>query len=239
MNIVVDYGNSSAKVGIFENETLLNKHQFFLADELYAFLKKNEAENILVSSVNISVEEIVTKALAKRMKFTLTNTLPLPITNLYATPETLGVDRIAAACGAAAIMPDRNCLVIDAGTCINYEFIDAEKKYWGGAISPGLQMRFDAMHKFTARLPLYEPMPFAPLTGNSTEACMQSGVINGALAEMEGIINRYDEKYTNLGVIICGGDAPFFENKIKPSIFAAPDLILMGLNWILRYNATR
>ena len=143
---------------------------------------------------------------------------------------------MAAACGALEIFQDQNCLVIDAGTCINYEFLDKQANYHGGAISPGIQMRFEAMHKFTARLPLLKEISKTDLVGNSTESCMKSGVINGVLAEVNGIIDQYNQKFPRLRVILCGGDAHFFENNLKPPIFVAPDLVLHGLNRILLHN---
>ena len=158
---------------------------------------------------------------------------------MYTTPATLGVDRIAAICGAIEIFPQQNCLVVDAGTCINYEFLDAALNYHGGAISPGIQMRFDALHKFTARLPLIKEFNKTELVGNSTESCMTSGVVNGVVAEVNGIIEKYAQKFPDLGVILCGGDAYFFENNLKQPIFAAPDLVLHGLNRILQHNVGR
>src|SRR5690606_13620294 len=112
----------------------------------------------------------------------------------------------------------------DAGTCITYDFTDSDRQYYGGGISPGLKMRFQAVHTFTARLPLVIPAENPELVGNSTETSIQSGIVNGILAEIDGIISRYRQKYPDLQVILCGGDAPFFENKLKASIFASPDL---------------
>jgi type III pantothenate kinase len=165
--------------------------------------------------------------------------VPLPVVNLYATPLTLGVDRLAGVCGAQQIFPLQHCLVIDAGTCITYDFLDKEGKYYGGGISPGLKMRFQAVHTFTAKLPLVTPKGHVPLIGNSTESCIQSGVVNGVLAELDGIIDQYGKKFEGLRVILCGGDAMFFENQLKASIFASPELVLIGLNSILNYNVNR
>lgn len=224
------------KVGIFEGHVL--KEKLIVKDQaaLDAFLQGKNIDHILVSSVGIPAEEILSALNTVGQKIKLTAALPLPFKNLYATPATLGVDRIAAVAGALEIFPDRNCLVIDAGTCINYEFIDDQAQYHGGAISPGVHMRLEAMHKFTARLPLVEHNPNAPLTGDSTETCMQSGVTNGVISEIEGVIDRYSQKHSNLGIILCGGDHALFENKLKPSIFVAPELVLMGLNRILLHN---
>jgi type III pantothenate kinase len=171
-------------------------------------------------------------------KWILGPSLPMPIQIRYATPETLGVDRIAAACGAIALFPGKNCLAIDAGTCITYDFIDHAGNYWGGGISPGIEMRLKAMHTFTTRLPLVKVNQQASLIGNSTESCLQSGALFGVLGEIEGIIQKYDQNYQELKVIICGGDISLFENQLKPTIFAAPDLVLMGLNRILLQNAS-
>ena len=238
MNLIVDYGNSSAKVGIFEHDKLIQKSVFHEEAELKNFTENFSAENCIISSVNANAQVVSSWARAKK-KFILNPMLPLPITNHYSTPQTLGVDRIAAACGAHQLFPKNNCLVIDAGTCITYEFIDHEGRYYGGGISPGLSMRFEAMHTFTARLPLVRPTDNPPLIGDSTETCMQSGVVYGLLDEIEGVIKRYSDKFPALKVILCGGDTRFFENKLKGSIFAVPELVLSGLNSILIYNVSR
>jgi len=235
MNLVVDYGNTSAKVGIFNHQSLVEKHAFSTGDDLQKFLRASRAENLIISSVKTD-PELVSSWSSSTCKFILNHSLPLPIKNLYATPATLGVDRLAGACGAQQIFPDKNVLVIDAGTCVNYDFIDRHKNYHGGAISPGMNMRFQAVHTFTAKLPLISPAEQIKLIGDSTETCIQSGVINGLIAEIDGIIGQYSEKFEDLRVILCGGDARFFENKLKASIFASPELVLVGLNSILIYN---
>jgi type III pantothenate kinase len=238
LNLVIDFGNTRIKTACFEQESLLKKNIFNNADELQAAFTNTVFENIIISTVNQTVEEATAKLQASGNKWTLHRQLPLPIQILYSTPETLGVDRIAAACGALSVFPGKNCLVIDAGTCINYEFIDEKANYQGGAISPGIEMRFKAMHTFTARLPLVKWNGQVGLMGNSTESCLQSGVLNGIIGEIYGMIEQYANKFPELKIILCGGDAPFFENQLKPTIFAAPDLVLMGLNRILRYNAS-
>ena len=239
MNITVDHGNSAAKVGIFDNQNLMEKHTFTAPDALKDFLGQSIAENIIISSVRIDAAEIARWAVHSKSKFILHHTLPMPITNLYLTPGTLGMDRLAAVCGAKQTFPASHVLVIDAGTCITYDFIDKEGCYHGGGISPGLSMRFQALHTFTARLPLVSPKDSAPLTGDTTEKSILSGVINGSLAELDGIIVQYEKKFEGLRVILCGGDSAFFENKLKASIFASPELVLIGLNSILNHNVNQ
>jgi type III pantothenate kinase len=238
MNVVVDYGNSSAKVAIFNHLNLVEKHTFSAQEELKNFLLQSSAENFIVSSVNADAHEISAWVTNAKKKFVLSHTLPLPITIRYSTPQTLGVDRIAASCGAVQLFSGFNTLVIDIGTCITYDFTDSQANYDGGGISPGLMMRFKAVHTFTARLPLINPVENPQLIGHSTETSIQSGIIHGLIGEIDGIIDRYRSKYPDLQVILCGGDAPFFENKLKASIFASPDLVLFGLNSVLIHNVS-
>lgn len=237
MNAVIDAGNTRAKAGIFNGKDLQEKSTFSSLEELKKFLSRNTFDNVLISSVGISATEIAESANAKDLCLTLSHILPLPIKIKYATPHTLGVDRIAAVCGALDLFPQRDCLVIDAGTCITYEWLDKEANYYGGSISPGLEMRLKAMHTFTARLPLVNVNPEVDLVGDSTEHGMQSGAWYGVLAEMEGVIDRYKIKYPEIQVLVCGGNASLFENRLKHTIFAAPDLVLGGLNRILLHNA--
>lgn len=239
MNVVVDYGNTSAKVGIFRDHELVEKKVFDTEEKIRSFLENFSGDHIIVSSVSVDAARVIAWAVHFKKKFILTQALPLPVINRYSTPATLGVDRIAAACGARHMFPGENCLAIDAGTCITYEFLNAEGQYLGGGISPGLRMRFEAMHTFTARLPLVQPVEQPVLVGTSTEQCMQSGAIYGLCDEIDGVISRYQEKFKDLKVILCGGDARFFENKLKAAIFAVPELVLSGLNSILIYNVNR
>jgi len=236
MNLVIDCGNTRIKAATFSGEMLADKFSFSSTDELKTFLNAKEFESVIVSSVSLPGTEVLSWTKSKK-SFLLSYSLPLPIQILYKTPETLGVDRIAAVCGALSIFPSGNCLVIDSGTCITFDFIDRDKNYLGGAISPGIAMRFEAMHTFTKKLPLVAAKGSEKLIGDSTESCMRSGVMNGILAEVRGIIGDYIAIYPDLRVVLCGGDTQFFENNLKPTIFAAPDLVLSGLNRILLYNA--
>jgi type III pantothenate kinase len=236
MNLVVDYGNSLAKVGIFKHFDLIQQHTFSDTVELKSFLQNFSAENFILSSVAHESAEVLDWMNHAKRKLVLTSALPLPIRNLYATPKTLGVDRIAGVCGAHQRFPGANALVIDAGTCIKYDFLDKKGNYHGGAISPGLKMRFQAMNAFTAKLPLVDVVENPALIGNTTERSLQSGAINGMIEEINGMITRYKQEFDGLQVILCGGDGRFFENKLKEPIFAVPELVLSGLNSILIYN---
>ena len=239
MNIVVDYGNSSAKVGIFDGDKLTAQHNFLTTEELKKFLENFSADNFIISSVTKDPHQVSAWATLVKQKFILNPQLPLPVQVKYATPATLGVDRIAGVCGAQHAFPNTNTLVIDAGTCITFDFLDKHGNFLGGGISPGLMMRFQAVHTFTARLPLVASADEPPLIGDSTERCIQSGVINGITAEINGVISLYKQKFEGLTVILSGGDARFFENKLKGSIFAVPELVLSGLNSILIHNGGR
>jgi len=239
MNLVIDSGNSAAKVGIFKDEKLMEKLTFYSSHELERFVQRTEFTNLIVSSVRSDEETIVLWGAKAQNKFVLNSALPLPLKNLYDTPDTLGMDRLAGVCGAKQLFPANNCLVIDAGSCITYDFVDKDGNYHGGGISPGLNMRFRAVHTFTAKLPLVSAKAGVELIGKSTETCIQSGVVNGLLAEIEGIGGQYAKKFPDLHVILCGGDAGFFENQLKASIFASPELVLIGLNSILIHNVHR
>lgn len=170
--------------------------------------------------------------------FPVSHQTPLPFRNGYQTPHTLGMDRVAAVAGAQAVFPGRPLLVIDAGTAITYDFLDESGTYRGGGISPGINMRFDALHTFTAKLPLIEHLPeIPPLVGDTTESSMRSGVVNGVLAELEGIMQAYQKRADGkLQVVITGGDLGLLEKGIKTSNFADPHLVLSGLYEILIFN---
>jgi type III pantothenate kinase len=164
--------------------------------------------------------------------------LRLPVINCYKTPETLGKDRLAAVSAAVRLHPGYPLLVIGIGTCITYDFVRANRRYEGGSISPGLDMRLKAMHRFTAGLPLVNIDLKANLTGNSTTAALQSGALWGILLELDGIIARYRRDNRGLKVVLSGGGADFYKNKLKKPIFAHPNLVLHGLKEILLLNVS-
>jgi type III pantothenate kinase len=233
-NLVLDFGNTNLKYGIFENNVLLKQGNLTDVSALADIVASEKPENLALSTVSVPAGEVWETVAVPGKKVELTHEIQLPIRNLYETPETLGKDRLAAILGAFFFFPGTDCLVIDAGTCITYDFLDAEKNYHGGLITPGLQMKFRAMHTFTQRLPLLEQAVFVPvLSGKTTAQAMQSGVYNGTLAEAAGVQQQYGKGVKNLTTILCGGDAAFFETNLKPPIFVIPELVLFGLNSLL------
>ena len=161
---------------------------------------------------------------------------PLPVENRYATPETLGKDRLAAAIGAWAQYPGQHCLVVDAGTCLTLDLVTAEGSYLGGNISPGVRMRLRAMHAFTARLPQVDVGAYKALLGQSTESALQNGGLLGAVLEIEGLASRLSDSYPGLITVLTGGDAAILAERLKSKIFVHLNLVLEGLNKILEYN---
>ena len=235
MNLSIDLGNTYAKTGLFSEGKLVETNWKLSYQDLVNYVQNTHPQRIMISSVSYSEEQL-------KDEFSMTNvyllksTTPVPLVKLYDTPETLGADRVAAAAGAKVLHPKKNCLVIDMGTCITYDLVDADDNFHGGIISPGVRMRFKAMNTFTKRLPLLEPDGIPDLIGKNTKHAMQSGVMNGLLAEINGLIEEYDKVLTNINVIFCGGDATYFANRIKNPNFVVPELVLIGLNRILEYN---
>ena len=242
MNAAIDLGNTFAKIGWFENDELQEAYYKIPLDSLEDALTKRLPQQAIVSSTSHDTQHYANLLQNVGVQVVqLSSTLPLPIGKDYGTPQTLGADRLAAAVGAKVLFPKENCLVIDMGTCVTYDWVSIEGVFQGGVISPGLRMRFQAMHTFTKRLPFIEVIAdqsfsWPELLGKSTYAAMKSGAFNGLLAEIGGFIKRYQQELGECQVLLCGGDAPLFENSLKSRIFAAPNLVLVGLNRILQYN---
>jgi type III pantothenate kinase len=242
MNLAIDVGNTLAKAALFEQNTLKKYIDRLDEQSLQHLLAQEKIEKVIISSVNPYSETLVNLIPSTVGVVKLNYSLPIPIRHLYQTPQTLGMDRVAAVVGATILYPFANRLVIDAGTCITYDFIDKLNVYHGGSISLGLQMRFRALHEFTAKLPLFSKENFIeemPFIGNSTETSMVSGVINGTLREIEGFINMYAKKFENLQVVFCGGDAAFLTKHTKTEEIKSEhqrDLLFIGLNTILLHN---
>jgi type III pantothenate kinase len=236
MTAAIDIGNTYAKIGFFKENQLIEAKRGLNIEELKQMIQESKVQAIIISSVTRSQEELEELFIDySNSKFFLNPNTPIPIKKDYETPQTLGADRLAGAVGANFLFPNQNCLIIDMGTAIKYDYVSKEEVFKGGIISPGLKIRFEALHTFTKRLPLVEAEGIPELIGKSTKTCIQSGVINGIIAELNGIIKKYEE-LGDCQVILCGGDAQFFENQIKKANFAVPNLVLIGLNQILAYN---
>lgn len=236
MNLAIDIGNTQTKIGLFNKGEL--KDVYTHAEELSAILANNKIKHAIISKTG--ADDFIEAALKENKVKTLLLSagLKLPLEIFYKTPETLGADRIAGSLAAKEYFTEYNVLKIDFGTCITYDFINREKQYLGGSISPGMMMRFKALHNYTAKLPLIDPFQFKSydLTGNDTSTSILSGVVNGIKEEVEGIIKTYESRFGNLKVVATGGDAGFFVTLLKSEIFARPYLVLEGLNIILNYN---
>jgi type III pantothenate kinase len=242
MYLVIDIGNTRLKILLFDkNHLVTEKHVFdkWKWDELTDWIKKkyNGCAAILSSVVHHPEEwEIALRSIVRYL-LVLDHRTPLPFTNLYKTPETLGRDRIAAVAGAMALLPDKNVLVIDAGTCIKYDFIDHAGNYHGGSILPGITMRYQALQHYTAKLPLVQKQRLDDFIGYNTETAIRTGVQIGVLGEMEGFYHRYKERYETIEIVLTGGDASFFANTLlNVPVHTVTDLIPLGLIKILLYN---
>lgn len=238
--LAIDIGNTRIKTGIFEGK-YLHEHREFEGNqykELISYVqKKKKIEAAILSSVR-EIPAMIVEALFERFPLILLNPeTELPLINQYRTPETLGTDRLAGVLGGAAIYPDQDVLVVNAGTCITYDVITADRVYSGGAISPGIRMRFKSMYTLTDQLPLIKEAPVDYLIGKNTEESMLSGVMNGVVAEVEGMIAQFRLQYPDLKVVLSGGDAAYFEKQLKSDIFVAWNIVLSGLNEILDHHA--
>ena len=242
-NLVIDWGNTSLKAGWFADDVLLETGRYADPEALLNMLVSRPVKYVLVSSTSRPAEEIrewLSGVNAGVIVFD--SQTPVPVRKAYDTPATLGADRVAAAVGAVTLFPGQDCLILDLGTCLTADLVDRDSVFQGGLISPGLRMRFRAMHEQTARLPLVEApvdssgQNWPSLTAKNTQTALQSGVMNGLAFELTGIVECYRRERPGLAVLLCGGDAPAFESRLKPPIFVVPELVLTGLNRILRYN---
>lgn len=242
-NLVIDIGNTRTKIAIFEkSEIIVSFTTDSLTEHDITALKIDypTINSAIISSVRNS-SALIINTLKNEFEFVveLEHNTPLPIKNCYETPETLGKDRIAAAVGANFLYPQQNLLVIDAGTAITYDFVNSKNQYVGGFITPGLNMRFKALHYFTEKLPLLHTSTPDHFVGNNTSNSIIGGIQYGLEGETERIIKYHSDSATDLLIILTGGDKNYFEKILKNYKFAALEIILLGLNTILEFNKTK
>ena len=233
MNLIIDIGNTLVKYAVFNNDQIVEtlKTSDIETGKVNNLIKEFDIKNVIISTVrkemnwNLDVEVIH-----------LSHKTSLPINLNYKTPETLGKDRIANIVAVSEEYPNKNAVVIDAGTCITYDFINKNKEYLGGRISPGLEMRYKSLNEFTELLPKLSVSGESKFIGDDTDSSILSGVEQGVLSEVDSLISVFRKENEDLIVVVTGGDTFFFENALKNSIFADQNLVLKGLNIILKYN---
>lgn len=239
MNLVIDIGNTQIKIAVFDHTSLVyqdNIDAVKIISVLKNLVEKYAISDVILSHVaKIDAEELYQmKSIFKIL--VLNHKTKLPFINKYMTPSTLGVDRLALVAGAVNQFPNENVLVIDAGSCITYDFVNTRSEYFGGSISPGIEMRYKSVNSFTANLPLLDKTAELPEIGNSTDNAIHRGILNGVIQEIDGVIQQYKDINRKLTVVLTGGDTIFLAKNIKSSIFAIPNFLLEGLNSILIHN---
>lgn len=239
MNLIVDLGNTAVKVALFDQGVIVTKEKFSTKkshEDLNHWLTENAKKfsATIISSVVNSTDLI--ELIDSSTLLELTEKTNLPFKNSYNTPETLGKDRLANAAAMWALNKSKNSLSIDFGTCIKYDLITSKGEYIGGAISPGIRMRFKALNTFTDKLPLLDTPQNFNLIGKETKSSLNTGVMYGVINEIIGFINRYTELYNDLTIFMTGGELINFDIETKNPIFVQPDLTLIGLNEILEHN---
>ncbi len=239
MHLILDFGNTFQKCAIFDQRQMLRLKRFeqINLDALRSFIQQYpEIDSCILSSVIDTPDDIISYLKAHYYFIELDNTTVIPLVNKYHSPLTLGKDRLAAAVGLSILASGQNALSIDIGTAIKFDIVNANNEYLGGSISPGLYLRFKSLHNFTAKLPLVGYNPVHDLIGTNTETSIVSGVINGAIAEINGLIAQYQERFDDLKIFLSGGESIYFEKYIKSNIFAISNIVLIGLNEILNFN---
>ncbi|MCL2435535.1 MAG: type III pantothenate kinase [Lentimicrobiaceae bacterium] len=239
MNLLLDIGNTLQKIAVFHNDNEVYGQSFpFVTKEiLQTVFNQYAIKYSIVSSVAKTDAQVIEYLKTNTTMIQYTHQTKLPVTILYKNTESLGLDRIANAVGANTLFPDQNVLSIQAGTCLVFDFVNERKEYLGGSISPGMNMRFEALHEKTKNLPLIKANEnYANFLETDTFGSLSSGVLNGICYEIDGFIESYKIEFENLKVILTGGDAPYLQKLIKNTIFAAPNVVLKGLNEIIRFN---
>lgn len=240
MLLAIDVGNTRIKSAVFEDNTLLrifNIEYTAVIEKTHIILQEYpEIKTFVISSVGNLDQSFFDYFEEKVTIYQISRNCLFPFQNSYSTPETLGIDRMVLASGAVIQFANQNRLVIDAGTCITYDFIDENDTYLGGAISPGIRLRYDSLHQQTAKLPLLTKDYPQNFIGNSTQEAIHSGVINGVTLEINGFIELYTAQYPKFIIILTGGDSEFLAKRLKNTIFANSNFLLESLNQTFQYN---
>ena len=240
MILTIDVGNTRIKGAVFEGDKLLEKILFdkenFTENILKIIEKFPAIQDIVVATVaDIDFEALSNVVNTINIHY-ITSDSAFPFVNKYATPKTLGIDRMVLAAGATLQFPKMNRLIIDAGTCVTYDFVDSNDNYLGGAISPGLRLRYEALHNFTSKLPLLQlSMPHS-FIGDQTTAAIHSGVVNGLVYEINGFIDEYAALDKKIIIILTGGDTDFLAKRLKNTIFANSNFLLESLSQTFQYK---
>ena len=240
MNLVIDIGNTSVKLHLFENDQKLES-ETVKEDDLISSLKlladENSIKNIIISSVTKNYRKELSEIFKNSNLFDLSDDkIKLPFTYRYKNSSSLGQDRVALISSAYINYKNQNNLIIDLGTCITYDFVDLNGTYLGGAISPGITTRYKSLNQNTSNLPLLKYDKIDQILGLTTNESIHIGVNTGVLGEISHYINRLRNSYSDFNVIITGGDSIFLLNKIKNAIFADQDFLATGLNYIIKLN---
>jgi type III pantothenate kinase len=240
MNLIVDIGNTSTKLAVYEGAEKLSVSRIneLSCEELEKELSGFKIKRAIVSSVK-KLHPLISELFFTNIPdvHVLTYKSKLPVKIEYETPETLGPDRIAAVTGAYNLFPGTEILVIDAGSAITYDFLSADI-FKGGNISPGIAMRFKALNKFTRKLPLVSPSENYTFPGRNTTDAITAGVITGVTYEINEYIRTFEKKHIDFKIILTGGDGGYLKDKINHKVIYLPDIVIDGLNYILEYNAT-
>ena len=236
MNLSVDIGNTSTRIGLFEAKHLIQTTSIenHSLKSIQNFVAKQKISSVIISSVK-EMDSDTLSILDYYKGILLSEKTRVPIKNQYKTPSTLGKDRLAAVVGAYSLYPEKDIIVFDAGTCLTVDFVNKKGEYIGGRISPGIEMRYKALHTFTDKLPLVKEKN-AFIIGDDTYSSISAGVQQGILAEVRSIISEFRLQKPETIVVVTGGDCFFFEKELKNCIFANPNLVLIGLNEILDFN---
>jgi type III pantothenate kinase len=242
MNLIIDIGNTRVKVALTEEYQI--QHTFVWdeihSDDVTRLLHDHPGiRYVILSSVRKDSPSILEPVAARLEYYHVMNpSTRVPFEVLYTSRETLGNDRLAGVAGASQLFPGKDLLVIDFGTAITYDFMDSKNRYHGGNISPGMKMRFQALHNFTGKLPLVDAGPDVPLLGENTQQAIDAGVQQGILFEVEKYMEKLSDSYPDLKVMATGGDADFFAGKLKNPIFVDQNLVIRGLERILYYHVS-